>query len=89
MVQLGADICLAFIQSKSSGATETARYAHHVVAMKSGRVVAEGPPAAVVTEELVAEVFGLDCAVVPCPVSARPLVIPRGRHGTASGTGPR
>lgn len=29
MVQLGADICLAFIQSKSSGATETARYAHH------------------------------------------------------------
>ncbi|MGY1836057.1 ABC transporter ATP-binding protein [Blastococcus sp. SYSU DS0510] len=58
-----------------------ARYAHHVVAMKDGRVVAEGPPAEVVTEELVADVFGLDCAVVPCPVSAHPLVIHRDRHG--------
>ncbi len=60
-----------------------ARYAHHVVAMKDGRIVAEGAPAQVVTEELVAEVFGLDCAVVPCPVTARPLVVPRGRHGGA------
>ncbi len=58
-----------------------ARYAHHLVATKDGRVVAEGAPAVVITEELVAEVFGLDCAVVPCPVTARPLVIPRGRHG--------
>jgi len=56
-----------------------ARYAGHVVAMKDGRVVAEGPPAEVVTEELVADVFGLACAVVPCPVSGRPLVVPRGR----------
>lgn len=61
-----------------------ARYAHHLVAMKDGRIVAEGPPTAVVTEELVAEVFGLDCAVVPCPVTARLLVIPRGRHGTTA-----
>jgi iron complex transport system ATP-binding protein len=61
-----------------------ARYAHHIVAMKAGRIVAEGPPAEVVTEELVADVFGLDCAVVPCPVTARPLVVPRGRHGTTT-----
>jgi iron complex transport system ATP-binding protein len=58
-----------------------ARYAGHVVAMKDGRVVAEGPPAEVVTEELVADVFGLACAVVPCPVSGRPLVVPKGRTG--------
>jgi iron complex transport system ATP-binding protein len=58
-----------------------ARYAHHIVAMKHGRIVAEGPPVEVVTEEFVAEVFGLDCAVVPCPVTGRPLVVPRGRHG--------
>jgi iron complex transport system ATP-binding protein len=60
-----------------------ARYAHHIVAMKDGRVVAEGPPAEVVTEELVAEVFGLDCAVVPCPVTTCPHVVPRGRHGAS------
>jgi len=57
-----------------------ARYAHHVIALRDGRVVAEGPPAEVVTETLVREVFGLACAVVPCPVSGRPLVVPRGRQ---------
>ncbi|HWH30412.1 MAG TPA: ABC transporter ATP-binding protein [Mycobacteriales bacterium] len=55
-----------------------ARYATHVVAMKDGRVVAEGRPEHVVTEQLVHDVFGLRCAVVPCPVSGRPLVVPRG-----------
>ncbi len=58
-----------------------ARYATHVIAMKDGRVVAEGPPAEVVTRELVAEVFGLASAVGPCPVSGRPLVVPIGRSG--------
>lgn len=56
-----------------------ARYAQHVIAMKDGRVVAEGRPDEVVTEALVQEVLGLSCAVVPCPVSGRPLVVPRGR----------
>jgi iron complex transport system ATP-binding protein len=62
-----------------------ARYAHHVLAMKEGRVVVEGPPGDVVTESTVAEVFGLACVVVPCPVTGRPLVVPRagslGREG--------
>jgi len=58
-----------------------ARYAHHVIAMKDGRVVAEGPPADVVTAERVEDVFGLRCVVVPCPVTGRPLVVPRGGCG--------
>ncbi|GAA3818649.1 ABC transporter ATP-binding protein [Nocardioides panacisoli] len=57
-----------------------ARYADHLVAMRDGRVVAEGRPRDVVTEERVREVFGLDCRVVPDPVSATPLVVPIGRH---------
>jgi iron complex transport system ATP-binding protein len=57
-----------------------ARYADHVVALKAGRVVAEGAPADVVTEEMVADVFGMDCRVVPDPVSGTPLVVPIGRH---------
>ena len=63
-----------------------ARYADHLVAMKAGRVVAEGAPSEVVTAELVREVFGMDCEVVPCPVTRTPMVVPIGRHhpgGTA------
>jgi len=57
-----------------------ARYADHLVAMKAGRVVAEGSPRAVVTEEAVRAVFGLDNRVIPDPVSGTPLVLPAGRH---------
>ena len=54
-----------------------ARYADHLVAMRDGRVVAEGVPAAVVTEELVSSVFGVDALVVPDPLTGTPLVLPR------------
>ena len=63
---------------------QAARYADHLVAMKDGRVVAEGPPADVVTEDLVREVFGLDCRVVPDPVTGTPMVVPVGRRGRAA-----
>ncbi|MFD8967368.1 ABC transporter ATP-binding protein [Streptomyces sp. NPDC059568] len=55
---------------------QAARYADHLVAMKSGRIVAEGTPGEVVTAELVREVFGLDAVVIPDPVTGSPLVIP-------------
>jgi iron complex transport system ATP-binding protein len=56
------------------------RYADHLIAMKDGRIVAEGTPSAIVTESLVREVFGLRSAVVPDPASATPLIVPMGRH---------
>ena len=65
-----------------------ARYASRVVAMKDGRVVAEGTPADVVTEELVDDVFGLACAVVACPMTGRPLVVPRGGRRRAAELAP-
>ncbi|UDY23222.1 ABC transporter ATP-binding protein [Nocardioides sp. Kera G14] len=63
-----------------------ARYADHLVAMRDGRIVAEGAPADVVTEQMVANVFGLACRVVPDPVSGTPLVVPISRHHTAPST---
>ena len=57
-----------------------ARYADHLVAMRDGQVVAAGPPAAVITEDCVREVFGMECRVVPDPVTATPMVIPLGRR---------
>ena len=56
-----------------------ARYATHLIAMKDGAVIAEGAPAQIVTADLVEEVFGLRCLVVPDPVAGTPSVVPLGR----------
>jgi len=63
-----------------------ARYADHLVALRDGRVVAGGPPAEVMTSELIREVFHLDSLVIPDPVSGTPLVLPRGRHRVLAST---
>ncbi|MFD3329101.1 ABC transporter ATP-binding protein [Streptomyces sp. NPDC058701] len=57
-----------------------ARYATHLIAMRAGEVVAEGPPAEVVTAELVEQVFGLRCQVIDDPATGTPLVIPAARR---------
>lgn len=59
-----------------------ARYGTHLIAMKDGAVVAEGTPDQVVTADLVEEVFGLRCLVVPDPVAGSPQVVPLGRERT-------
>lgn len=56
------------------------RYAHHLVAMADGVVVAEGQPGEVVTEELVEKVFGLSTRIIADPVTGTPLVVPIGTH---------
>jgi iron complex transport system ATP-binding protein len=56
------------------------RYADHLIAMKAGAIVAQGHPAEVVTAELVQQVFGMRCQVIPDPETATPLVIPAGRE---------
>ncbi|GAA3192328.1 ABC transporter ATP-binding protein [Actinocorallia longicatena] len=53
------------------------RYADHLVAMKAGRIVAQGDPREIVTAELVEEVFGLRCVIIDDPETHTPLVIPR------------
>lgn len=58
-----------------------ARYADNIVAMRDGRIVAQGSPGEVLTEAMLSEVFGLDARVVEDPVSGTPLVVPVGsRH---------
>jgi iron complex transport system ATP-binding protein len=52
------------------------RYAHHLVAMKDGAIVAEGPPDEVITAETVEAVFGLACEVIADPLTGTPLVLP-------------
>ena len=65
-----------------------ARYATHIIAMKDGRVVAEGPPHEIVTAELVREVFDLECLVVPDPVAGSPMVVPLGTAALTAASTP-
>ncbi|MFE5793748.1 ABC transporter ATP-binding protein [Streptomyces sp. NPDC056503] len=55
---------------------QAARYADHLIAMKAGRVVAQGAPSDIVTDAMVHDVFGLPAVVVPDPVTGSPLVVP-------------
>ncbi|TDD24707.1 ABC transporter ATP-binding protein [Actinomadura sp. KC06] len=63
-----------------------ARYATHLIAMRDGRIVAEGDPCAVVTSALVEEVFKLPCRVIDCPETGTPLVVPRGTRSNRART---
>jgi iron complex transport system ATP-binding protein len=58
---------------------QAARYAHHLVAIKTGAIYARGTPSEVVSEEVVREVFGLDVRIITDPVAGTPLCIPVGR----------
>ncbi|PWW22399.1 iron complex transport system ATP-binding protein [Geodermatophilus normandii] len=53
-----------------------ARYAHRLVAMRDGVLVASGTPHEVLTEQLLADVFDLEARVVPDPVAGTPMVVP-------------
>jgi iron complex transport system ATP-binding protein len=58
---------------------QAARYADHLVAMRDGAVVAQGPPGGVLTPTLVEQVFAVRCQVLTDPASGAPLVVPVAR----------
>jgi iron complex transport system ATP-binding protein len=67
---------------------QACRYADHLVAMRSGRVVAQGRPDDVVTPALLRDVFDVHCRVLPDTDTGRPLVVPMNRcHDAAAATG--
>ena len=55
---------------------QACRYADHIVAMRDGRILAEGDPRSVMTAERVREVFGLASVVIADPVTGDPLIVP-------------
>ncbi|REE99910.1 ABC transporter ATP-binding protein [Thermomonospora umbrina] len=55
---------------------QACRYADHLVAMKDGRIVAEGAAADIVDAALLKDVFDLPSVVVPDPVTGTPMVVP-------------
>ncbi|WP_431782702.1 ABC transporter ATP-binding protein [Streptomyces chumphonensis] len=55
---------------------QACRFADHLVAMKDGRVAAEGVPADIVDAGLIKDVFDLPSVIVPDPVTGTPMVVP-------------
>ncbi|WKD61957.1 putative siderophore transport system ATP-binding protein YusV [Corynebacterium ciconiae DSM 44920] len=53
------------------------RYSDHLIVMKKGAIAAAGEPQAVITPELLREVFDLDALVVQDPATAGPLIVPK------------
>lgn len=58
---------------------QTARYADHMVLLKSGKIVAAGCPNEVMTSETIEDVFEVASEVMADPMTGSPMCIPFGR----------
>jgi len=58
---------------------QACRYATHLIALRDGKIVAQGAPKEIVTAGLIEEVYGLRCVIIDDPVAHTPLVVPLGR----------
>lgn len=56
-------------------------YAHHMVAIKQGKVMCEGSPDHVMTREMLRQVFGIEADILPDPRTGVPLCFPFGLAG--------
>jgi iron complex transport system ATP-binding protein len=54
---------------------QAARFADRLVVLHAGRIVADGPPAHVLDEALLAEVFGVTAQLISDPRSGRPVCL--------------
>jgi iron complex transport system ATP-binding protein len=55
---------------------QATRYAHHLVALKAGHVVAQGKPTEMLSSALLREVFGIEADVLIDPRTGVPLCVP-------------
>ncbi|CCJ72607.1 Ferric enterobactin transport ATP-binding protein FepC (TC 3.A.1.14.2) [Cronobacter condimenti 1330] len=59
---------------------QACRYANHLIALRDGRIIAEGAPSAIVDASLIEAIYGLRCMIIEDPVAGTPLVVPLGRR---------
>lgn len=60
---------------------QACRYATHIIALRDGRIVAEGAPKTIITAGLIEAIYGLRCTIIDDPVAGTPLVVPLGKRG--------
>ncbi|WP_417528447.1 ABC transporter ATP-binding protein [Marinomonas shanghaiensis] len=51
------------------------RYSDHIIAMKKGEIITQGSPKEVMTKELVRELYGVECDLIPDPMTGSPILI--------------
>lgn len=59
---------------------QACRYATHLIALRDGKIVAEGAPKEIVTPALIEAIYGLRCVIIDDPEANTPLVVPLGRR---------
>ncbi len=55
---------------------QAARFAERILALREGRIVADGPPGDVLTTDLLAEVFQVKAIIINHPVDGLPVCLP-------------
>ena len=58
---------------------QACRYASHLIAMRDGKIIAEGKPAEIVTPALIEAIYGLRCVIIRDPVAGTPMIVPCGK----------
>ncbi|MET3926325.1 ABC transporter ATP-binding protein [Devosia sp. 2618] len=53
-----------------------AQYAHHIIAVADGGILAAGSPTELLTPDLILKVFGVSATVIPHPIDGTPLCLP-------------
>ncbi|MGW9902105.1 iron-siderophore transport system ATP-binding protein [Cronobacter sp. 153480017-3] len=59
---------------------QACRYANHLIALRDGKIIAEGAPSKIVDAALIEAIYGLRCMIIEDPVAGTPLVVPLGRR---------
>lgn len=62
---------------------QACRYADCLMALRNGKIYAQGPPDQVMTQSMVRDVFGIDSQILTDPVAGTPMCIPIGRKAAA------
>lgn len=63
---------------------QAARYATHLIAMRDGAIVAQGPPVEVITPERIESVFGVRTRVLSDPETGAPMIVPLARQAVTA-----
>lgn len=58
------------------------RYADQLIVMFEGRIAAQGVPEAIVSPQMIRQVFDLDCVIISDPIANTPMIVPYAKHST-------